>query len=78
MKKTIIISAIALGFLINSSNAATFIEDMPEAHQIRTKIEKRSYCITITNGNIETVVEIQVIDYSLPITIASNPCLIRR
>lgn len=55
MKKTIIISAIALGFAFNTSNATTFIEDVPFLTVIKSKVEVSPFCMAIVKGDIETV-----------------------
>ncbi|MBJ7879106.1 ankyrin repeat domain-containing protein [Gelidibacter salicanalis] len=56
MKKTIIISAIALGFAFNTSNAATFIEDVPFSTVVKkSKVEVSPFCMAIVKGDIETV-----------------------
>ena len=55
MKKTIIISAIALGFAFNTSNATTSIETAPSTTTIQTKITVSPFCLAIVKGDFETV-----------------------
>lgn len=55
MKKTIIISAIALGFAFNSSNATTIHEFAPSAAMIKTKVSVSPFCMSIAKGDLQTV-----------------------
>lgn len=56
MKKTIIISAIALGFAFNTSNATTTIsESAPSATMIKSKVSISPFCMSIAKGDLETV-----------------------
>lgn len=55
MKKTIIISAIALGFAFNTSNANTILKTVPSAILVKTKISVSPFCLAIVRGEVETV-----------------------
>ena len=55
MKKTIIISAIALGFAFSTSNATTIINTVPSADRSQMKITVSPFCFAIVKGDLETV-----------------------
>ncbi len=55
MKKTIIISAIALGFALNTSNATIAMESFPTSTLIKTKVSVSPFCLAIAKGDLETV-----------------------
>ncbi|OBX25476.1 ankyrin repeat protein [Gelidibacter algens] len=54
MKKTFIISAIALGFALNSTNAATTIEVVPSGITT-SNVSISPFCMAIVKGDLETV-----------------------
>lgn len=70
MKKTIIISAIALGFAFNTSNATTIIEVAPFATTLKTKISVSPFCLSIVKGDIETVKKL--IEFGADVNAKSN------
>ena len=70
MKKTIIISAIALGFAFNTSNATTIIEAAPSAIMIKTKVSVTPFCLSIVKGDFETVKKL--IDLGADVNATSN------
>ena len=55
MKKTIIISAIALGFAFTASNANTIFKTVPTTTLIKTKVSVSPFCLSIVKGDLETV-----------------------
>lgn len=55
MKKTIIISALALGFAFSSSNAATSVETNQFSAIIKSKSDVSPFCLSIVKGDFETV-----------------------
>lgn len=55
MKKTIIISAIALGFAFNVSNANTIFKTAPSVTLVKPKISVSPFCLSIVKGDLETV-----------------------
>ena len=55
MKKTIIISAIALGFVFNTSHAANTLEHFPTTTISTSKISVSPFCLAIVKGDLETV-----------------------
>jgi len=55
MKKTIIISAIALGFAIHTSNAANQVKEVAFTSFIKTKVEVNPFCMSIVKGDVATV-----------------------
>ncbi|MGV8813453.1 MAG: ankyrin repeat domain-containing protein [Gelidibacter sp.] len=55
MKKTIIISALALGFAFNTSHATSSIQTVPSNTMIKTKISVSPFCLSIVKGDLDTV-----------------------
>lgn len=55
MKKTIIISAIALGFSFSTSSATTNIKTGQAAILTKANFEVSPFCLSIVKGDIETV-----------------------
>ena len=55
MKKTIIISAMALGFAFNTSHATPCIQTVPSITMIKTKISVSPFCLSIVKGDLDTV-----------------------
>ncbi|MGC1633692.1 MAG: ankyrin repeat domain-containing protein [Gelidibacter sp.] len=54
MKKTIIISAMALGFAFNTSHATPSFSTVPSI-MIETKISVSPFCLSIVKGDLDTV-----------------------
>lgn len=55
MKKTIIISAIALGFAFTASNANTSVETAQFSTNIKSKVDISPFCMSIVKGDLDTV-----------------------
>jgi len=55
MKKTIIISAIALGFAFTTSNANTSVETAQFTTNIKSKVDISPFCMSIVKGDLDTV-----------------------
>ena len=55
MKKTIIISAIVLGFACHTSNAITILKTAPTTSLVKTKTSVSPFCLSIVKGDLETV-----------------------
>lgn len=70
MKKTIIISAIALGFTFYTSNATTRIETSPSITLVKTKISVSPFCMSIVKGDLETVKKL--IEFGADVNSTSN------
>ena len=70
MKKTIIISAIALGFAFHISNAAPTTETSQLTSVVKTKISVSPFCMSIVKGDPETVKKL--IDLGADVNASSN------
>lgn len=70
MKKTIIISAIALGFAFYTSNANTTIETSKSSSIVKTKVSVSPFCMSIVKGDLETVKKL--IELGADVNAASN------
>lgn len=55
MKKTIMISAIALGFAFYTSNATTTLKTPQFSSIVKTKTSVSPFCMAIVKGDLETV-----------------------
>ncbi|RXJ46107.1 ankyrin repeat domain-containing protein [Gelidibacter gilvus] len=70
MKKTIIISAIALGFAFHTSNATTSIQTSKPSSFVKTKVSVNPFCVSIVKGDLETVKKL--IQFGADVNEASN------
>lgn len=70
MKKTIIISAIALGFTFYNSNATTTFETAPRTSVSTTKKSVSPFCMSIVKGDFETVKKL--IEFGADVNTTSN------
>ncbi len=55
MKKTVIITAIALGLSITTLNARTYVEDSMLAELVKPSPSVSPFCASIAKGDFETV-----------------------
>src|SRR5690606_29442122 len=70
MKKTIIISAIALGFAFSTSNATTTVTTAPATTLVKTKISVSTFSMSIVKGDFETVKKL--IEFGADVNATSN------
>lgn len=70
MKKTIIISAIALSCAFYTSNATTTFNTLQPIKLVKSKVSVSPFCMSIVKGDLETVKKL--IEFGADVNEASN------